>query len=275
MGLRKLLSKGLCLLLALVCMVGTALPVYGIKPLTPVEQQEYIYTVRIHWGASAGSRVVGQLEDGTQLQVLDRVGDYYRIDCPQIRGYIRQELVEQVDGEYYVNYIEGAQDTLATPTVSLTQAAQLRSVLVQTAQAQLGTPYVYGCSAPGAFDCSGLTSYLYRTVERSIQRCADDQMADGVIVSEEGLQIGDLVFFRESWSPWLASHVGIYVGDGMMIHADSRGVRYDRVLEGHYGALYVGARRIIHTTTATAQQLPSAVTGFGMQRTVSGLRTVG
>lgn len=275
MGLRKTVSRSLCGLLALVLVLSFALPVNGIKWLAPAETPEYIYTVRIHCRASAGSAVMGQLEDGTLLQVAKAEGSYYRIVCPQMEGYIRQALVEQRDGEYYVNYIEGEPDTLATPARSLSQALQLRSSLVQLAREQVGAPYIYGRSAPGGFDCSGLTSYLYRSLDMQIQRCADDQMADGLIVAQEGLQVGDLVFFRESWSPWLASHVGIYVGDGQMIHADSRGVRYDSVLEGFYGDIYVGARRIVNTLAPAQEQLPTAATGFGMQRTAAGLRTAG
>lgn len=81
---------------------------------------------------------------------------------------------------------------------------------VEAAKAQLGTPYVWGGSQPGGFDCSGLTSWAYRQAGVEIPRVAEDQTV-GQQVSFEELQPGDLVV----WS----GHVAMYAGDGMMVEA--------------------------------------------------------
>lgn len=81
---------------------------------------------------------------------------------------------------------------------------------VQAAKSQLGTPYVWGGSQPGGFDCSGLTSWAYNQAGVDIPRTAAEQ-AIGQQVAYEDLQEGDLVV----WD----GHVAMYAGDGMMIEA--------------------------------------------------------
>ena len=81
---------------------------------------------------------------------------------------------------------------------------------VEAAKSQLGTPYVWGGSAPGGFDCSVLTSWAYKQAGLDIPRTAENQ-AVGRQVSYDELQPGDLVV----WS----GHVAMYAGDGQMIEA--------------------------------------------------------
>ena len=270
-----LLRRFLSLVLCLAALVATVIPAAALKQLPEKIRQETMLTARVHLSAKSSSRVIGQLEDGTALTVLDQVGSYYRIDCYEMTGYIAADLVLQQDEDYYVNCQEGHRDVILQDLQTMAEAVAIRDRLLALATAQLGAPYIYGRTAPGGFDCSGLTSYLYRNVDLPITRCADDQMQDGIILDPGSLQIGDLVFFRASWAPWIASHVGIYVGDGMMIHADSAGVRYSPVFTGYYGAIYVGARRIVNTAAITVDVLPAAATQNPMSRSVSGLRTAG
>lgn len=272
---RKLSHRFLCAFLCLVCLLTTVLPAAAIKAPKQVQKEETVTTALVRNRASSSSAVIGQLENGARLVVLEQTGSYYRIDCFGRNGYIWEGLVEHRDEEYYVNCKEGDAQTRTMALRELSDVLTMREQLMTMVKDELGAPYIYGRSAPGGFDCSGLTSYLYRNVDITINRCADDQMQDGVIVPQDCLQVGDLVFFRQTGSPWLASHVGIYVGDGMMIHADNRGVRYDTVLEGHYGQYYVGARRILNTAATTVDVLPSAATESPMARSMSGLRTAG
>ncbi len=94
--------------------------------------------------------------------------------------------------------------------------AQSASGIVNIARGLLGIPYVYGGSTPSGFDCSGLTSYVYRKAGISIPRTASAQQRAATSVSNP--KPGDLVFFG---SP--AYHVGIYTGPGMMIDAAKPG----------------------------------------------------
>ncbi|WP_191871845.1 C40 family peptidase [Streptomyces filipinensis] len=85
---------------------------------------------------------------------------------------------------------------------------------VSYAYAKLGSPYVWGASGPNAFDCSGLAQAAYRAAGITLPRTTYTQINAGRRVSRSELQPGDLVFFYSG-----ISHVGIYVGNGQMIHA--------------------------------------------------------
>ncbi len=89
---------------------------------------------------------------------------------------------------------------------------------VDTALAQLGDPYVWAAAGPDAFDCSGLVQYAYAAAGVRLPHSSTMQSQMGTPVSRSQLQPGDLVFF---YSP--VSHVGIYVGDGQMVHASTYG----------------------------------------------------
>lgn len=84
----------------------------------------------------------------------------------------------------------------------------------------LGTPYLWGGTTPSGFDCSGFTQYVFAHFGISIGRATFNQINDGVQVSKENLQTGDLVFFGTAGNP---HHVGIYIGDNNYIHAPHTG----------------------------------------------------
>lgn len=101
----------------------------------------------------------------------------------------------------------GHPDAVAAPTSRAAAA-------VAYAYQKLGSPYVWGATGPHAFDCSGLALAAYRAAGVSLPRTTYAQINAGRRVSRSELLPGDLVFFYSG-----ISHVGIYVGDGRMIHA--------------------------------------------------------
>ncbi len=106
-------------------------------------------------------------------------------------------------------------DTLAAPGSASSQAPGSRAAAaVSYAHQKLGSPYVWGATGPNAFDCSGLIQAAYRAAGVSLPRTTYSQIAVGRRVSRSELLPGDLVFFYAG-----ISHVGIYVGNGRMIHA--------------------------------------------------------
>ncbi|MFF8484037.1 NlpC/P60 family protein [Streptomyces antibioticus] len=86
------------------------------------------------------------------------------------------------------------------------------------ARAQIGKPYVWGATGPGSYDCSGLTQAAWKAAGVTLPRTTYDQVTFGTTVSLADARPGDLVFFYEG-----VSHVGIYIGNGMMIHAPKPG----------------------------------------------------
>lgn len=89
------------------------------------------------------------------------------------------------------------------------------------ARAQIGKPYVWGAAGPGSYDCSGLTRAAWKAAGVALPRSTADQAAAGARIPLSEAVPGDLVFFRGSEGD--ASHVGLYAGDGLMIHAPNPG----------------------------------------------------
>jgi cell wall-associated NlpC family hydrolase len=92
------------------------------------------------------------------------------------------------------------------------------ALIIKTALAQIGKPYVFGATGPDGFDCSGLTSFAFAAAGIGIPHTSKGQSEMGTSVSRADLRPGDLVFF---YSP--VSHVGLYIGNGMMVHARTFG----------------------------------------------------
>lgn len=273
MKTRSLGKRLLSLALSLISVLILTLPAAAVET---GEAAEVFYTTQIHHTASHSSSYIGQLENGTAVNILLERGNFYQIDCYDMNGYIAKTQVElREDGKYYVNCDPACEDTKTIEYVSMADALQLRSSLLSLAQEQLGSRYVYGSSRPGAFDCSGLTYYLYGKHDMPISRTASTQMQDGLIVSSDGMQVGDLVFFREPGYPKLSSHVGLYIGDGKMIHASHKGIVVSDFEEDYYMDTFLCARRIVNVSTAQVETVP-AVTARSASLNIRtmGLRTV-
>jgi cell wall-associated NlpC family hydrolase len=103
------------------------------------------------------------------------------------------------------------------------------------AAGQIGKPYQWGATGPDAFDCSGLVMMAYRAAGLSIPRTSQQQWQFGPQVAASAVEPGDLVFFAGSdGTPAAPGHVGIVVGEGMMIDAPFTGA--DVRIEPYAGA---------------------------------------
>lgn len=138
--------------------------------------------------------------------------------------------------------IAGLRDRAGTVRHGLLPAP-LAQQAVGRALDQVGDPYVWGATGPDSFDCSGLMWWSYDGVGIDLPRVSRDQAAGGgVPVAIEDLLPGDLVFFAAAaWDPGVVHHVGMYVGDGLMVDAPRPG-EYVRV-EAVSAAGYAGAVR--------------------------------
>lgn len=195
---------------------------YGVVTATSLNVREY---------ASTDAPIVATLSEGTYVHVNWLEPDWVCVayNGDGSRAWVSAEFIAVYEG------------TVPEYNTSAGQAA------VEVAKQFLGVPYVYGGTSPSGFDCSGLMQYVYRSLGYNINRVAADQMKNGIPVSREDLQPGDLIGFYSSPGGGYVSHIGMYVGDGMMIHAPHTGdvVRYASI-DGHFGARFAGARRIIY-----------------------------
>ena len=118
--------------------------------------------------------------------------------------------------------------------------------ILAEAQKYLGTPYQYGGASPSGFDCSGLTYYVLLCLGFTPNRTPADQYKQGKFVDKSSLQVGDIVFFANTYGSGI-SHVGIYSGNGQFIHSpNSRStVSYADLTTGYWAEHYYGARRMV------------------------------
>ena len=107
-----------------------------------------------------------------------------------------------------------APDTAAVAAAPAAASNASAQKAVDTALAQLGDPYVWAAAGPNAFDCSGLTQFAYKAAGIQLPHSSRMQSTMGTPVSRADLKPGDLIFF---YSP--VGHVGMYIGNGQMVHA--------------------------------------------------------
>ena len=194
--------------------------------------------VNMRSGPDTSYGTYGQFNFGYAFQVLGLENDWYKIETHLAAcgyAYVHSDYV--AIGEPPASASYGG----ATGNVSAGQR------VVQIAEQFLGLPYVYGGSTPSGFDCSGFTSYVFKQMGYTLNRVSADQLNNGVPVSKSELIPGDLVLFKKQGASRI-HHVGIYVGDGMMIHSPQTGdvIKYASIVTGYYNNCYYAARRIVH-----------------------------
>ena len=184
--------------------------------------------------ANTSSRILGVIPYAGRVKILWLEPEWARISYGNIEGYVsRQYLV--VPSEFV-----GVTTSRGTSVSSKGQA------VAEYAKQFLGVPYVYGGTSPSGFDCSGIVYYVYKQFGVTLNRVANDQMVNGTWVPFSEAMPGDIIGFKNSSG--YVNHVGIYVGNGMMIHSPNTGetVRYESVVTGNYSTRIAAVRRIFN-----------------------------
>lgn len=178
-------------------------------------------TLNVRSGPSTETDKVDTLHSGRVVQVLETLEGWYRIEG----GYISAEYAVQVDPS------------------QTSKGQEIADYALQF----LGYRYVHGGTSPKGFDCSGLTTYVYKQFGYTLNRTCSGQLDNGTPVSMSELQPGDIVIFRKGNSSKRATHVGLYIGDNQFIHASTptKGVIISKMSDSYYTSGFVGGRRIV------------------------------
>ncbi len=217
---------------------------------TPQTKKKYINSpsVNLRTQPNTNCEVLKSITINTEVEVISEANGWSKVKVDGLEGYVSSKLLSDTKKETSRGMteerktVEDANTQQTSTTVNTTSSTRGAEIL-ETANKYMGAKYVYGGTTPSGFDCSGFTFYVYKQHGITLNRTAAAQYSNGVAVSRDELQQGDLVMFGKSG----INHVGIYIGEGRFIHAanPSRGVTTDTIDSGYYYTNYVGARRVL------------------------------
>lgn len=176
---------------------------------------------------NAATTRVTEVSYGTRLPVLGTAGSWVRVALPG--GAVRRLSLSAV-----------SRHAVGAPAVPASGPS-----LVRAAQSFTGLPYLWAGRSGFGFDCSGLTSLVYRVHGITIPRDADAQATRGRAVSTAQRTTGDLLFYATASG--YVHHVSLYAGAGMMVQSPSTGKSVETipVSTSSYAVEYAGARRYL------------------------------
>lgn len=214
-------------------------------------------------GPGTSYRKVGSVPASATLTITGKENGWYKTSYNGVTGY--------VSGDYVV--FTAAAETPTAPTPSTPPAettpeppaqttpgtsgstnsgtansgTDLGTQVVAYAKKFLGIPYVYGANGPSAYDCSSFTQAVYKKFGYSLNRSAAGQYSNGTAIELSQVKPGDLLVWRAYGSSSTATHVGIYIGNDMYIHASSTGgcITINNMNYGSSVRYLVGVRRIV------------------------------
>ncbi|MGN0101959.1 MAG: C40 family peptidase [Dietzia sp.] len=145
------------------------------------------------------------------------------VDVPvelRLPGVPAQVTIDVPEGIALPEGLQAQLEAQAAPVEFAAPAPQISTGqrILDAATTRVGSPYAWGATGPSSFDCSGLTSWAYKEAGISIPRTSQAQIGGGTQVAKSDLQPGDIVAFYSG-----ASHVGIYAGNGQVVHAPYSG----------------------------------------------------
>ena len=186
----------------------------------------------------------------TKLNVRSGPSTKYSIVHKLYQGN-RVKVIGILNGWCQIRLSDGRTVWVSKTYLSLDIEATSRSArvnkVVDTAKSLLGTPYVWGGDSitDGGFDCSGLVQYTFKSLGYNLNRISIDQSKQGQNVAKENLQAGDLVFYSLA-GDGRVSHVGIYIGNGKMIHSPKSGdvVKTTDITTAYWQTRFITATRI-------------------------------
>ena len=220
-------------------------------------------SVNMRSGPSTAYRAIAVANKGAKCYIIGLNQGWYKVIYGNNICYIRSDYVDLTEIPYENRdssnspkfFRQGKSTGIRPSAAALNDSSTSGNVnsgtsvtgqqILSKAQQYLGTPYVYGGASPAGFDCSGFVYYVLKSLGFSPYRTPSDQYRQGTYVTKSNLQVGDIVFFANTYASGI-SHVGIYAGNGQFIHSpNSRSVvSYSDLTTGYWANHYYGARRM-------------------------------
>ena len=191
-------------------------------------------------GAGTSYSVIKTLSKGTAVTVHSSSNGWSKVSVNGVEGYVSTS---------YLSSTKPSNSGSSSSSSSNSSTSVSVDKVLDFAHQQLGKPYVWGAQGPNSFDCSGLIYYVYKNAANiTLPRTSVEQSKFGTTVSKSNLKAGDLVFFDTNGpNNGAVSHVGIYAGEGQLIHASSSNKKIVKVnMETSYwNNTYVVAKRVL------------------------------
>lgn len=164
---------------------------------------------------SLEGEIVGKLYYGYRVELIEPGAEWTKIRYEQEESYVASEFLKG---------IERRSDHSKDDDLSVKKLDELEEIV----QPLLKVPYVLGGTTPNGFDCSGFTSYVFEQLGVTLPRTSDEQFLGGEAVDLEDAKPGDLLFY-DALNKGRVSHVAIYLGGDMIVHANGDDVRYGKM----------------------------------------------
>ena len=216
------------------------------KTIKPVVKYVNADKLNVREKATKDSKLITSITRGDKVTYYEIEGEWARITTwTDKNGYVL--------AKYLVNSADKVEKTqVSRSTSSKTESSQPLSVEGQTladkivaySKTLLGVPYVWAGYSTNGFDCSGFTKYVFAKFGISLPRSSYAYSSIGTKVSRSELQKGDILLW-DTEKNGTVGHVGIYIGDGMFIHASSSKRKVVTRALSTYNEKYLGARRVI------------------------------
>lgn len=186
-----------------------------------------ILNLRSHPDLNAA--ILDKLSFGTTVHVIENGSEWTRISYKDKEGYVATQYLSVKQSLPNLNSVKGTIDT---------------ETLQKIISPLMKTRYALGGTTPDGFDCSGFTSYVFQQLGVKLARTSEDQFLGGVEVPFDQAEPGDLLFY-DSLHKGKISHVAIYLGDGMIVHANGEEVRLEKEIYMHKIYPFYGVKRYL------------------------------